>query len=523
VSGLGGLLVIRDGDSNQPVGTTVEITGPRKPAFLDEWADDVQLCAIVNGYALATEFPIVAKALVEEIAQEVTIPISPAIRRTALEEAGVNQINVIEYALKETDPRLGGAIRIGLLVDEAGVPCLKNNEACWELKEGKSGRNLYLTKGEVSTQYQGTRRETVTCMDGILICGQPGRQDDDDDDAWRLGWRGNTLHLGDPFMIDIRGDLKPVITPSRIPPEMVGGGREEPTWKRVSDLLRWSHATAWSSVLGATQRGLTHEDFWRLSLIHRIPIHLMPLDELWKLIHVPTVATDDDPNSEWVALSKLGQVKPVMYGDEKNRKSGFHTEDDRRIVFGNDVALWYPSGYGDADSTLLELLLRFARIALVRNKTSVSIAQPEDGVRYASELGMSDGGFSYTSAIEYVGEANELLSVQSEFRSVNRNHPVVKYVQQYQDQPYRDRTDFQHYCASVIWMLSDDTNLTALAAANIEKGRQYRRLGTIFSSIDWSRQDSSLAPPYRVWTTDGGVVEITKEDLIRWAGFTKAD
>ena len=74
ISGLGGLLVIRDGKVDQPVGTSVEITGDRKPAFLDDWSDAVRLCVIVEGYALATEFPIIAETDIDEIKGKVEVP-----------------------------------------------------------------------------------------------------------------------------------------------------------------------------------------------------------------------------------------------------------------------------------------------------------------------------------------------------------------------------------------------------------------------------------------------------------------
>lgn len=515
VNGLGGLLVIRDGKHDQPVGTTIEVTGPRPPVFLDDWADDVQLCTVVNGYALATEFSIVVRTLIEEIAKEVKIPTEPAFRRTAVEDLGVQQSKILEFSLKETDYRLGGTIRIGLLVDDDGLPCIENKEARWELKESKVGQDLYLTTEKNSVRYFGPRKETATCMDGILICGQPGREDDDEREAWKLGWRGNVLDIGDPFLIDIRGELKPIITPSRIPPERLGGSRRDRTWTRVEALLRQSHAKAWTPVLDAIQQGLTHQDFWRLSLIHRIPIHLMPADLLWKLVHVPTVLNDDDANSDWVALSQLNNVEACKYG-EKNSRRAFKTADGRRIGFGKDVEPWYERGYRESDAKLLDLLLRFARIGIHGNKVSFSIGSLDLAGVEDTELGLSDGPGSYLFTLAYVGDASELLSAQCEFPNVNRHHPLVRYVRQFQDLPYRELTDFQKYCASVLWELADDEGMSALATKDVKKGRQYRRLGVIFKSIDWSRYDLSLAPPYRVWTVDSGIVEITKDDLVRW-------
>ena len=515
VSGLGGLLVIREGKLDQPVGTTVEITGPRKPAFLDSWSDDVHLCTVVSGYALATEFPIIAETDIEEIKGKVKVPVTITIRKTIHEKAGVKQRRVIEYNLKDTDPRISGMIRIGLLVDDDGVPTTGNSEAKWEVREVKNGHETYLTTQDESHRYYNSRGDNATCMDGILICGRPGRGEDEETSR-RLGWRGNSLGLGDPFVIDIRGSLKPVITPSRQPPERISGFREEPSWSKVNDLLRQAHAAAWTLVLKRVENGLTPEEFWKLSLLHNVPVHLMDAETLWRWIQLPVVP-EDETDCEWVALSALSSVEPVIYGEEKNRQKAFSVPGQGRIGFSKLLSAWHPYGYGSANNELMQLIIRFAKLDIVDDTVSISVGQGESAGNSDPKLGMINGPFEYVSCLQYIGDATELLSAQSPFRSVNSQHPVVCYVQTIQDFNYRELTDFQQYCAGVMWLLSNDENLSMLAKDSVEKGRQYRRLGTIFRTIDWNRHDSVLSPPYKAWTKDKGVVEITEDDLACWA------
>ena len=109
-----------------------------------------------------------------------------------------------------------------------------------------------------------------------------------------------------------------------------------------------------------------------------------------------------------------------------------------------------------------------------------------------------------------------------QLKSVNRQHPIVRYVQDVQDVKRRDRSDFEEYCASVMWLLSNEGSLSALGKGSVEKGRQYKRLGTIFRAVDWNQHDSDLAPPYKVWT-EAGVVEITERELFRWADFPSGE
>ncbi len=521
INGLGGLLVIRDGSPEQPIGTTIEVIGPRKPPFMDEWEDEVQLCTVIDGYALATEFPIVAVTEVEEIATSTQASVTPAIRLTAVEEAGLSQIEIIEYAFSKIDQRLGGYLRIGLLVDEDGIPCLANSEARWELKKSNSHHQLFLTTEKSSEQYDVLGRESATCIDGILVCGMPGRKGDENGSARRLGWRGNRIDIGNPFLLDIRGDLKPVITPARTPPETRMFRDEDTTWNRVNDLVEQAEAMAWEPVLQSTSKGLKHEDFWRLSLLHRVPVHLMPKELLWSMIHVPTIGSIDDVKCQWVPLAELKQLEAVVVDEGKKQGDwGFRTLEGKQIDFGKNVGDWNVYRYADDEYMLRDLIMRFVSIHIVDKVVSINIENSHSTGISNSDLGIINGPFSYVPIVKYFGEAKDALSVEYEIRSVNSSHPIVAFVQGCRYVPYRERNLIQDYCASVVWTLSDKDNLMALGQDLDIKGRQFKRLGSIYNSIDWEINDKRLAPPYRLWTKERGAIEINADDLAKWSRST---
>src|SRR5581483_7722628 len=131
IHGLSGLVVIRPGKPDQPIGTTVEITGRVKPTYLDEWSDKVNLLDVVDGYALGTEFPIEAKCYIPEIAGQLTVPVEIKKLTTSLEDRGLRQIRTYEQQFSVTDPRLRGTIRTSLLVDDGGKLAKSNSEAEW--------------------------------------------------------------------------------------------------------------------------------------------------------------------------------------------------------------------------------------------------------------------------------------------------------------------------------------------------------------------------------------------------------
>lgn len=81
IRGLNGIITIRKGEDNQPIGTTISITGRNKPECLDKWGDNVRLIPTLEGYALNCEFPIMAKCSIEELEASIEIPAGDKVKK----------------------------------------------------------------------------------------------------------------------------------------------------------------------------------------------------------------------------------------------------------------------------------------------------------------------------------------------------------------------------------------------------------------------------------------------------------
>ena len=211
VHGLSGLLIVRKGEATQPIGTTVSIVCRKKPSFLDRWTDDVMLCTVLKGYALATEFPIQAKCEIEEIRESVDIPTHPEKTPTFLEVAQVKNRITLEQDLSAVAKNLGGFVRESFLVDSEGLPCLKNEEAEWRGKtEGTTKKwDIYFLPTDRTIQYDYTEWSVPVCTDGILVAGTPGRPSYRKKVRARLGTYSSPMAESPPALIDSRGKLKP--------------------------------------------------------------------------------------------------------------------------------------------------------------------------------------------------------------------------------------------------------------------------------------------------------------------------
>ena len=193
-----------------------------------------------------------------------------------------------------------------------------------------------------------------------------------------LGWRANQFTLGDdPFVVDIRGSLKPAITPSRQPPERSGIIRPEPSWSRVNDLLKEAHAAAWRWVLEHVGNGLAPDEFWKLSLLHQVPVYLIDADTLWRHMELPVLG-NCNTECDWVRLSEVESVEPVIYGKEKNKQRGFELPGRGLIGFPRFLSEW--SADRSADHYLVQLVLRFCHVDV-----------KEDAVRFSIEPSQSAG------------------------------------------------------------------------------------------------------------------------------------
>ena len=211
INGLGGLVIIRKGSPDQQPGTSVEIIGRKKPRLFDEYEDKIKLITIVNGYALACEFPIEANCSIDELRDSIIIPNKMEKPITALEHSRIKGCLSFEQDFSEIDPSLNGCVRVTFLVDENGKLALSNPELSW-ITEERLYPIMRLSNGQKLEDHWNN--DTI-CLDGIFVCGQPGRRSSKRHSWGFIIWGNNLVHLGkDFFILDIRGPLKPPLTGS---------------------------------------------------------------------------------------------------------------------------------------------------------------------------------------------------------------------------------------------------------------------------------------------------------------------
>src|SRR5690606_30187072 len=112
--------------------------------------------------------------------------------------------------------------------------------------------------------------DNQTCLDGILVGGKPGR----DGREYRVSWYRNPIRLGGMhFVLDIRGTIKPPITPARTPPDNRNYSpfSNGPRWDYVQKLVNRAGGRLWEKIAAQLGSRIDHETFWCLAIIYGGP------------------------------------------------------------------------------------------------------------------------------------------------------------------------------------------------------------------------------------------------------------
>lgn len=442
INGIGGIVVLRPGLPNQPIGTSVTITGRKKPRFLDVWADKVKLVSLLTHYALATEFPIEARCTVPGISKSVSIPSVAAKPKTLMETLGIRLSKTLEVRFETIDARLSGFLRASFLIDQHGGFVLENEEACWHPADPENHEDypsLWLTNEDKALDkiwynfnYDGSRSGPVS-LDGIFVGGRGGRED--------IAPRGHRLieqiHSAESPVVhsnnfvsalDVRGAIKPPLTPARVPARM--GNRfsnDGPKWGHIQKAVRQAEGILWEQVAKEMNAVDNPELFWQLGLIYcdsRIRFTYMNAQACWTYLALPVL--DETGSPEWVAISCLGKVFPtaIPYPEDEDEREMwrlhtycFFTGGGKKVATYDGLTQWGPYDINhDADAqpapgwinhTLTTTVLCLSTLLVEAGKVVLQAQLPNapNDVSYENILRLAFADQDI-AAIYYAGEAS---------------------------------------------------------------------------------------------------------------------
>lgn len=500
----------------------------------------------MKSYVIAVEFPVEAFCTIPEYKESVYIKSGICKRKTILEHLEINKFVTFEQDFAEIDPRLQGLIRVSFLIDSQGNLTTANSDASWVKA---AGHEPYVYRGNV-LKYDLTDEEILdnydlsedsyydnefyqggqTCQDGILICGpRPGSNT-------KIGvlWESNVLSLGrDNFVLDVRGYLKPPISPARRPIKTDGT-----VWMRLNYLCHLAHGRLWEKVLAKFNNdniGL----FWELAIIHKVMVPWIPSMTLWNLISVPI---ERNNKIEWRKISSLGsllvqedeypkiydpymvyikphslktldgdylsvtesikkwQVNPMNYLDRsKDMESGYYNEYIETLLSGR-INIW-------------ATIIGMSTVSLINNKPALLLNEPiSNDAPFVYWLNLYKE--KYFALLPYEQFLSDVLIIHMPFKNANRNHPISKVV--YDSLYNEEKSDLEVFASELVRNLCDYNNIDGMSKSD-KTFDGCRYIGKLYQLVEWTNYAIELHPPYKIWKKNSGFIEITKNDFESWA------
>jgi len=513
IHGLSGLLVVRKGPDDQAIGTMVSIISRQKPSFLDSWTDRIKLCIVLKGYALATEFPVIGQCDIPELQETVAIPACPEMTPTRIEVAQIKHRITFEQDLSQASPSLGGFARESFLTDCAGLPCLANSEAEWRgiMKDTRKHWKLDLLPSDRDLLYDHMESSVPVCVDGILVAGTPGRPSYHEDVVMRLGSRNSGIRSSSPALIDARGDLKPEITPGRFPPDRFLS-LTPPGWQRLTEAFNQGQGLLWELLANCLRQGLSPETFWRLAVVHNVSIGWIPCETLWETLSVSL--TKDEHIGSWRLVRELGEMSMCHTGD-----TSFVLQNHQGWTVGptSDLSAWEKQGeeHPSLGWNMNSIVLIMCCIDVRDGKVILSALPPlSPSIPLAQYVKKSRMRGTEMFLLNYVGNASNLLSVQTAFPTANRNHSLT--VAYHESRYASNPSDLQCFARSFVPCISGLLSRRKQTPSLDEPGYLQKRVGHLFFSVRWDQYDTSLRPPYRLWMVDKGYFSLDEDDFARW-------
>lgn len=504
INGLSGLLVFREGAPDQPVGTTVEITCRERQEFLHKWNDKVQLTTVLDGYALACEFPIEGHCTIPAIEDEIHIAPGIAVRETYMQSQGIEACTTLEQSFAEIAPELSGVVRASFLLDEEGQLATANSEAQWEPQE-KRGPALQLASGQ-GRDISYIPQYNPVCLDGILVCGRPGRQRD----CGPLGERTNNFVLlgCDEFVLDVRGPLKPPLTPSRVP--ATEPWARHPLWARLNHLANLAHGKLWEQVARRVDAVSNPELFWQLAVINGAWIPWMRAGAIWELLSVPIRRGVDTVT--WCAISSLG----VLHATELEGQTCLRTEAGATAGLHDHLLEWASENdrQNQTIPCITATIVGMCTVVVRDGSPLLQVREPDNPDVAPFEYQLTSGPVLMTKLLPYAGQLSDFLSVELPLRTANRAHPLCKLAH---DTKYaQQHSEIEQFAGVAVRDLSNREIVSHIESPDVPINDSLRYLGHLYRRVDWTGVADDLAPPYKVWL-EQGEANITVDDLERWA------
>jgi len=346
IDGLAGIVVIRDGHNDQNTGTTVHLRTRKAPIMIEHYNDEIQLLSMVESFIFEPDFTVHAICEIEELSDEITI--TPGMRSvsTLLEYSDSDLIETFVQDLSQINSDITGELKISVLVSSSGKIVRDNSDIKIERRQEPFRSNEFEIKSANSVIMRKSKEgiprvvtdEKLVAVDGIYVSGEYNFR------RWRpsgVSFAGNPIDVREgAFWINAKGQMKPHLTPARMPPRRVRGGggfgRDDASWTRLQVVLSKARGQIWSRIMSRTSATEGEDELWKNLLAYTGDLNVLkdvPLRDCWEMLTLPFLHNKE---VEWISLNEIKKIS-LLPGTEGGTRM-YHLE--RMLSFPKDVVKW---------------------------------------------------------------------------------------------------------------------------------------------------------------------------------------
>jgi hypothetical protein len=494
INGVGGMLVVRRGDPSQPVGTTVEIRRREPSLTIDEWNDDVLLVATLAGYAIATEYAIEGSCALPGLERQISIPPHLAEPRTELEKLELENVVTLTERFEDIDPNLRGFIKASFVAESSGRLVDRIADFGWAQQESFGNpRNWRLMCGD--KEVDSGHYHSQIAVDGILVAGRPGRADVDFDSVMMLGEHAPQIGFGRClYVLDVRGSLKPALTPARFAPDVrFRSTPEAKTWRRVEQAGSRAWGRMWERIAAHTPDRLDFETFWFLVEAYNGGVLDMRANALWSRVQVPI------ERDGVFSLFNLHQIGPMTV---RRNEHEIELMAEQGIV---------RTRYSTASNHLFAAVLACCALHRAGNRNvfmTSDFSRSSRLIREPITFQQFEGGIY---RIPFHGELADFVTADAGARVLNAKHPLISAADL---TPDNHAPDAQRFLSTFAFFISHPEVLRWLAGDKPPE-RWAKLVAALYERVE-SDLDPPLKPPYKVMLASGETSTISASDFANW-------
>ncbi|WON95055.1 hypothetical protein [Sphingobacterium sp. UGAL515B_05] len=517
INGLGGLMVIRNGDKNQPIGTIIKVYCRDREPFYDDWSDPIRLTTTLKGVALANEFSIEASCEIEPICKSVSIPPIIDKKRTFLEKLNLEKIKTIEIDLTTIHPYLQGFLRQSFLLDDQGLPSFESSEAYFEIKtENNSKTNktpvltLYKKNSAENKEYNITFRDNHSvCIDGILVCGRPGRAEYDKHEMMMLGHLSTQIYSEHSFTIDVRGDIKPELNPAREPLDQRGIFRNAPKWRQLQYLIYEGNGKLWEQLLKQIKYGLSIETFWQLLIAYDGSISNIPSQSIYNFIKLPI------SGGTWISISSINYA--FIYSENIVI---IDTNETKHILeFPESIKRYAKTHHNGVNFSYLvsNVILGISNIEFGSENPLIKIRNLFSPGELPSHNIMKMD-FSRVRFLSFTNVNKDIIACVQYEDLINLQSPIIRL--SYECHLGNLTDALEHFSVTltgtILSLIKHQKEKNIPFSLNV-KSRSLKLLGYRYTLVNWNKYDDKFKPPYKIFVDNNTTLEVTHDLLKNWA------